>query len=305
MKKKSLLISIVFIMLAAYTLPVYAQNYTFENEYVSLDIYEWPVVLVSGRLSEQSSYLDSIGSDAESMQAVFNSEGILLEAIDDANQRTFVLSCLKTVDSEMYFDLNKQDNDMRKEYRTGHTNGAGYSLAGYRYSHATWKNYGGEKLRFLCTEYTFSSNGKTEHSGYQRRTIRNGYTITLDMQVRGRNLKSSDEKALESLMTRFNFTKILPLPKLPTKLSITSEPPAVVKNGSFSIKGTTAKKANVTVTAISFTSASSTVYQAAASTSGAFSVKVTLPGAGIYSVIISAEGDDSLRTQITYTVNYQ
>ncbi len=304
MAKKICAVTAALILILSFT-AAHATGYSFPDYYITLDVpTDWPIVLTMDNLDSQFNALDSLGTDAEAMKSVFESDGILLEAVDSANNRTFVLSCLKTVDSEMYFDLNEQDSEMRKEYRTSHTNGTAYGLMGYKYAHATWKSYNNNRLRFLCTEYTLMKDGSVDHYGYQRRTIRNGYTITLDVQVRGRQLKSSDEKALEKLMDGFAFMRVLPLPKLPTRISITGEPPATSKNGTFTVKGTTVRKADITVTAISLTNSSSTVYQTAANGSGVFSVKVTLPAFGIYSIVISAETPDSLRSQFTYTVNY-
>ena len=303
---KRLTAILIMIPLMMMTIPAHAAPFSFNDQYITLDVpAEWPVTLTPDTLDSQFDVLNAMGTDAESMKDLFKAEGILLMAVDSANNRTFVLSCLKTVDSEMYFDLNEQDSDMRKEYRTGHTNGKAYGLLGFRYAHAAWNNYGGDKLRFLCTEYTLMKDGAVDHYGYQRRTIRNGYTYTLDLQVKGRQLKTSDEKALEKLMSGFRFIQILPLPQLPARMSITSEPPASSANGTFTVKGTSLKKAEITVTAISLTNASSTVYQDTANGSGAFSVKVTLPSQGIYSIVISAKTPESLRSQFTYTVRYQ
>ncbi len=48
--------------------------------------------------------------------------------------------------------------------------------------------------------------------GFQRRTIRNGYTITVDMQVYGRNVSGADNTALNKVFDSFGFTQALPVP---------------------------------------------------------------------------------------------
>ena len=303
---KRLTFALIMITLLAVTGIAHATPFAFDDYYITLDVpADWPVIMTRDTLDSQFEALNAMNTDAETMKDLFDAEGILLMAVDSTNDRTFVLSCLKTVDSEMYFDLNEQDSDMRKEYRTGHTNGSAYGLLGYKYHHAAWTNYSNGRMRFLCTEYTLMKDGAVDHYGYQRRTIRNGYTYTLDLQVKGRQLKTADEKALEKLMDTFRFVRVLPLPQLPARLSISAEPPASTANGTFTVKGTSLKKAEITVTAISLTNASSTVYQETASSSGAFSVKVTLPSQGIYSIVISAKTPESLRSQFTYTVRYQ
>ena len=307
--KKKLLPMLLFsaVLIRVFTSAALAQTYTFSEPQISLNLIDtdYTVILTRDNLAANEDWLLSNGYTVDGMRSVFDSNGILLQAVDAASDRTFVLSAQVTVDSEMYFDVNLQDNDMRKEFRTSHTNGTAYGLLGYNYSRSAWKNYGGTLLRFLCTEYSFRENGQVEHYGYQRRTIRNGYTITLDMQVRNRTLKSSDEKALENMMDGFQFTQILSMPKLPVKLSFSSEPPSSTTSASFTIKGSSARKATVTVNVLSLTSSSSSVFTATANNNGDFSVKVTLPEPGVYSVVVSAEAEDSLRTQISYSVTYQ
>ena len=280
--------------------------YSFNGPQVAIGIDQsiYETVLTMDNLAEHEDYLLANGYTVEGMTNIFNSNGYLVYAVDAENNRTLVLSAQITVDSEMYFDLNEQDSDMRKEFRTAHK-GDAYTILGYSYSDAAWNNYGGTLQRFLCTKYTFSENGEIEHRGYQRRTIRNGYTITLDMQVRDRDLKSADEKALEQAMDNFSFLTIVQMPLLPAKLSVSSEPPAATSSDSFTVKGTTEKKGSITITVVSLTSSSGNVFTGTANSSGSFSVKVTLPESGIYSVVVEASADNSLKTQFSYTVNYK
>ncbi len=289
------------------SVPALAQVYTFDGPHLSLDLPEdtYDVVLTPNTLESQAGYLTAQGTTVEAMAAEFEAKGILLQAVDTANNRTLVVTALQTVDAQMYFDLNNQDENMRREFRVSHTNGSAYGVLGYNYSTATWKNYGGSLLRFLRAKYTLKVGNETECSGVQRRTIRNGYTITLDLQVRGRGLKDSDDKAMEKLMSGLQFTQVLDMPMLPTKLSFSAEPPASTASDTFTLKGTSGKKAEVTVTVMSLTSTSSSVFTDTANSSGAFSVKVTLPSEGVYTLTVTAEAADSLRSQVSYTVTYQ
>ncbi len=299
-------ISVLLFTLAIQPASAATTAYSFAEPQIALGIDQsvYETVLTPENLAEHEDFLLANGYTVEGMTNIFNSNGYLVYAVDAENNRTLVLSAQITVDSEMYFDLNEQDSEMRKDFRTSHR-GEAYSLLGYSYSDAVWKNYGGALLRFLCTKYSFSENGEIEHRGYQRKTIRNGYTIILDMQVRDRDLKSADEKALETAMENFSFITISPMPLLPAKLSIPSEPPSATSSDSFTIKGTTEKKGTVTVTVVSLTSSSSSVFTGTANSSGSFSVKVTLPEPGIFSVVVEASADNSLKTQFSYTVNYQ
>lgn len=287
--------------------PALAQTYSFSdiNATVDLDSGAFDVVLTPYNLSANADWLSSQGQDPDAVQNTFEKEGILLKAVDEENGRTLVITALKDLDAQTYFDLNNQDEDMRKEYRLSHTNGTAYSVLGYAYSSAKWKNYGGDVLRFLVTNYTLREGGQLLCTGYQRRTIRNGYTITLDLQVTGRNAKEADDKVLENIMKTFKFTKILPMPELPVKLSFSSAPPTETSSEAFTIKGTTERKATVTATVFSLGSTGSQTYSDTANSSGAFSIKVTLPSQGVYSVTVTAQAEGALDATRSFSVTFQ
>lgn len=295
-----------FCLLLLLAAPAMAEVYTFNDVRVMLDIpADYEVVLTPYNLSAHASWMSSHSMDYDATLNEFEAEGILLKAYDAENNRTFVLSALKDLDGQTYFDLNRQDETMRKEYRTGHTNGVGYSTLGYSYSSAKWATYKGTVLRFLQTKYSLRQEGKQVCTGYQRRTIRNGYTITLDMQVRDRAAKDADNKALEKIMKTFAFSEILPMPPAQAKLTLSSPPPTETNEDTFTIKGKAAKNAAVTATVLSLGNNGSKTYNTTASKSGSFSMKITLPSQGVYSVTLATEGEGTQRTQRLYSVTYR
>ena len=283
-----------------------AEVYTFNEIYVKVDIpKDYEVVLTPYNLSANSTWMQTQDMDYDATLNEFEAEGIFLKAYDAENGRVFVLTAVKDLDGQTYFDLNQQDEGMRKEYRTNHTNGVGYSVLGYSYSSAKWATYKKPTLRFLQTKYTLRQDGKLVCTGYQRRTIRNGYTITLDMQVRGRDAKDADNRALESIMKSFAFTQILPMPEVPVKLTLSSPPPTETNEDTFTIKGKTEKNGKVTATVVSLGSSGSKVYNETANKKGVFSIKVKLPAQGVYSVTLSAQDEKSRTAQRLYSVTYQ
>ena len=283
-----------------------AELYSFGDIRAQVDIpSDYEIVLTPYNLSSKTEWIASQGLDYDALSNSFEAEGILLQAIDAETNRTLVISALRDTDGQTYFDLNNQDEDMRKEFRVSHTNGTAYGILGYSYTSAKWANYGAVTQRFLQTQYTLRQDGQLVCSGYQRRTIRNGYTITLDMQVRDRTAKEADNTALEKVMKTFTFTEILPMPELPIKLTISTAPPAETNEDTFTVKGTTAKKATVTATVFSLGSAGSQTYQTTANGSGSFSVKVKLPAQGVYSVTITSEKEGAITAQRLYSVNFQ
>ena len=283
-----------------------AQNYSFGDVRASVEIpAEYETVLTPYNLGTQGEWIAAQGLEAEELTAAFEAEGVLLKAIDRDTGRTLVITALKDVDAQTYFDLNLQDEDMRKEFRLSHTNGSAYGVLGYTYTSAQWGNYGENALRFLRTEYSLRQEGQLVCTGFQRRTIRNGYTITLDMQVTGRTADKNDNAALESVMKTWRFTEVLSMPPLPLKLSVSSAPPAETNEGTFVIKGTTKKRATVTATVFSLGSTGGESYTATASGSGAFSIKVKLPSQGVYSVTLTAEAPDAITAKRLYSVTFR
>ena len=286
--------------------PALAQTYTFQEIRASLDVPDdYELVLTPYNLISHTDWIAAQGVDYDSFSNMFEAEGILLQAIDAETDRTLVLTALKDVDAQMYFDLNNQDEDMRKEFRLSHTNGKAYSIIGYDYTSAKWANYGKVTLRFLQTQYSLRQEGQLICTGYQRRTIRNGYTITLDMQVRDRTAKEADNTALEKIMKTFTFTEILPMPDLPIKLVLSAAPPAETNEDSFTIKGTTAKKATVTISVFSLANRDGQAYTVTASNSGSFSQKVQLGAQGVYAVTLTAESPGAITAQRSFSVTYQ
>lgn len=304
LRKLLLSLAVLALLMAA---PALAETYAFPEIHASVTLPDntYELVLTPGNLQEHTAYLAAQNMDYDATLNAFEADGVLLKALDTDNDRTLVITALKDVDAQNYFDLNKQDEDMRREFRMSHTDGSVYGVLGYSYSSAAWKKYSGDVLRFLQTKYTLHQDGHQVCAGYQRRTIRNGYTITLDMQVTGRKAKDADNTALEKVMKNFSFTQILPMPELPIKLAISSPPPTETDSNTFTIKGTTAKKAKVTATVFSLGSSGSQTVSKVAGSDGAFSMKVTLPSQGVFSVTITAEAQGAITAQRIYAVTYQ
>lgn len=284
-----------------------AEEYSFTEGLFSIELNpkDYDVVLTPYNLPAHREWMEAQGMDYDVEVRRFESESILLRAHDSKNDRIFVVNAVKNLDAEMYFDLNEQNDSMRKEFRQSHTNGSAYGILGYTYTSAAWQKYKNDVQRFLHTAYSLNQNGQLHCTGYQRRTIRNGYTITLDMQVYGRKAGKNDEKALQTIMKSLRFTSILPMPELPIQLSFTSAPPQETSDDTFTIKGVSEKKAVVTATVMSFGSSSALTFRDTASSSGAFSMKVELPSQGVYTITVTAEKEGCITAQRMFSVTYQ
>lgn len=283
------------------------QTFVFSDIYaqLALDTSVFDMVLTPDNLSQNTAWLSLQGKDPDAMANSFETEGIILEAYDLSESRTLVITANQDVDANNYFDLNTQDESMRRTYRQSHTNGSAYGLLGYTYSTATWRNYGKNADRFLRTKYVLKQNGEEVCKGYQRRTIRNGYTITLDLQVTGRALKSADEKLLEKVMSGFEFTQILDAPAGACKLTVSSDPPREVSSDTLTLSGSATAKATVTATLISLTTSTTKVFSDTASSKGKYELKITFPEQGTFSLMLTAQTEDGRTAQKSYTVMYQ
>ena len=302
LRKLLLSLALLALLMAA---PALAETYAFPEICASVTLPDntYELVLTPGNLNEHTAYLAAQNMDYDATLNAFETDGVLLKALDTDNNRTLVITALQDVDAQTYFDLNNQDEDMRREFRVSHTDGSVYGVLGYSYSSAAWKNYGGTTLRFLQTKYSLHQEGQQVCTGYQRRTIRNGYTITLDMQVTGRNAKDTDNAALEKIMKGFGFSQILEMPDLPIKLALSSPPPTETNSDTFTITGSTEKNAVVTATLFSLTSSASKSFNVSAGSSGDFKLKITLPSQGVYSLTLTAQTPGTIPAQRIFAVN--
>ena len=178
------LILIVILMLAA-AMPASAETYHFANIFMSVEVPNatYLTQLTPDKLEDNEAYITSIGETVESMKQKFADEGILLWAYDAEKGRTLIISAVQDDSAKTLFDINQQTADTRASYRANHTNGVFYSKTDYSFESCEWKNFGNEQGRFLMLKYARRMDGKIAYRGLWRRTIRNGYSITLDMRV--------------------------------------------------------------------------------------------------------------------------
>lgn len=265
-------------------------------------VYE--VVLTPENLKDNEAFIQSKGGNLVTWQTDFAARGILLQAYDTKNDRVLVISALADVDAQRLFDVNEQSSDARMRYRLSHGANGAYTVLGYRYDSVSWKNFG-EAGRFLQLRYAYRLNGDVAHRGYQRRTIRNGYTITVDMQVFGRQLTGQDNTALNKVFNTFAFSKILPVPPLPLSLEETATAPVETNRPSFTMKGRTKPEAKLQAVLVSFATNATKVFDATANKSGDYSLKIELPAEDIYVMTLTVQSagfDDISRS---YNIRYQ
>ena len=307
--KRIILCVCLMVMLAAVCVPALAakQDYDFNELHarLSLDSAGYDMILTPLTLEDHKDWLAAAGADYEQTVIRYEDDGVLLEAYDSANGRTLVVTALADVNARELFDINLLEDSERKNYRLAHSDGTFYGIQGFNYQSAVWKNYGSNLGRFLKLKYTYVISGKVVRQGYQRRTVRNGYTITLDMQVTGRKPKAADEKALDRALNSLTFLEVLNSPTGACKLNITKEPAREVTTEKVGIAGKTENNAVVTATLISLNDNKTQVFTTTANNKGKFSLNITFPQQGTYSINVVATAPDGRTSQRSLSVMYQ
>jgi hypothetical protein len=306
MRKNSISALILAVCLMFTALPAVAESYVFEAVYAGVQLPEgvYKTVLTPGDLPENEAFIVAKGGTVEAWAADFAARGVLLQAYDDANGRVLVITALADVDAKRYFDINELNSDTRGIYRRSHGTDGAYTILGYDYDSISWKNFTAIG-RFLQLRYSYREGGELVRRGYQRRTIRNGYTITMDMQVYGRQLTGGDNSALNRVFNTFTFSKILPMPELPLTLDETATAPVETGESSFTMKGKTKAGAKLTAVLMSFGTSTTQIFEATANRSGNYSLDVKLPAEDVYLMTLTVSSVGLEDVSKAYNIRYQ
>ena len=302
MRKLLLAVLVLFLTLACSG--AYAQTHLFDALYASVEIPDSYIVLTGDNLPQNADWLESRGLSIEEVSNDFIRRGVLLQCWTPEYDACMELTAVQTEQSQNLFDINQHEDSVRGAYRLGHYPNNDYQAQGYDFSSASWKNTG--EGRFLILRYIKRDSGEVLHRGLMRRTIRNGYEITFDMQVYGRSLTHKDNTALNKIWDSFHFVEVLPLPPSSSaKINIPREPPAETHDSEFIIEGTAAKDVKLTAVIMGLSSPTPTLVEAEVSSSGKFKIPVKLPKEGVFMITITAEymGEDV--KELAFPVTYQ
>ncbi|MBR5232540.1 MAG: hypothetical protein IKW00_09900 [Clostridia bacterium] len=268
-----------------------AETYDFSSIYMLLDVPNgvYETQWTPETLEQNAASVEAKGYTVAEMEQMFYEQGILLMAFDEDKDRVFVVSAVQDEQSKTLFNINDQTAAVRADYRKNHSNGTYMGSLGYKFESCEWKNFGEDQGRFLMLKYVLRNDGKVVHKGLLRRTVRNGYTITLDMRSIGRNVSSSDITALNKIQNTVSFKTGAATPEAPLTLTFTAPPPAVTNDADFTIKGTTRAGAEVRAAFYSFRNSSkATVVTTTADSKGVFKLEVTLPAQDLYNGIVTS-----------------
>ena len=302
MRKKYLFV-VLTLALAAVCLPAAAQSFSFDSIHASFEIPDGKYTIYTA--DSLTPLADLEGVSPEDLQSQWAEQGVLLQAWSKERDVCFQLTAVKDADAEKYFDIDAQTAATRAAYRKRHLSGDEFKAQGITYSSAEWKKtsqYG----RFLMLKYSMKKGGEVVSRGYARKTIRNGYTITLDMQVFGRNLKGADNTALNKIISTWHFTQTLDLPaSAAAKISVSEPPPTQTNSGAFTMSGTAEPGMTLTGVVMTWTSTDAVqVVSDTASKSGKFSLDFSLPSEGSYMLGVTVVKDDVETEYLTYSITY-
>ncbi|MGI6670296.1 MAG: hypothetical protein ACOX58_01740 [Christensenellales bacterium] len=301
--------TISLLLLLALLCPVVtatAEEYAFEEGNFSLSVPSkvYDTILTRNNLVQYADFLTSQGKTPESALVEFTENDILLQAYDKTSERMLIVSAVKDTEATQYFDINQHTPEVRAHYRRIHGKDGPYASQGYAYDSVEWRNFR-DVGRFLMLRYSLRQDGKVVGRGFQRRTIRNGYTITVDMRAVDRQAKGADNTALNKVFDTLRFTSVLPLPELPVQLMEKKTAPAETSQPEFEMSGKTKPGAKLYAAVTSFTASKADIYEVFADKKGNYKFTVTLPREDLYLMTLTVTHEGSLPLELHRSINYQ
>jgi len=285
-------------------LPAMAETHVFDSLFASVDIPETYITLTPDNVASFSDWLQKKGTTSEVVTNDMLARGVLLQCWSQEGDMCFELTATQSDAITNIFDVNEQSSSVRAQYRLGHYPNNLYLDQGFDFSSADWKNT--DNGRFLILRYTKNVNGQVDHHGLMRRTIRNGYEITFDMQVYGRAITNKDNTALNKIWESFKFIEVKPLPaSASAKVNITEAPPKETNDASFSLAGTAAEGVKFTAVVMGLSYPDPMVSDVEVGASGKFDLPIKLPKEGVFMVTVTADYNGEDVMELAYPVTYQ
>lgn len=282
-----------------------ANTLTFDSIYATCEIDEDFIIITPANMAAHPDWIANRKSTLEALQEEFSQRGVLAQAWSKDDDVCIEFSAVQDALAQEYFDIDQQTAATRASYRSQHLNGAQYKADGYSYSSAEWKKYanGG---RFLMLKYKRELNGES-YSGLARRTIRNGYTITIDCKVFGRNVKTAETNALNAINKSWKFTQTLSKPlDVVSKVVFTQTPPMETDTGKFTVEGTCDPGLHFTAVLMRMSSPDPILVETDATSKGKFSMDIQLPEKGVWLMTMTVDNQGVVTEELVFdTTTYQ
>ncbi len=267
-------------------------EYSLGELYARVTLSDNYIVLQRNTLSKHVELLASKNLTEEAALADWTERGVLLQAWTSDMDACLEIRAVQDEDAATYFDISAQTDQARKTYRSNLLKGQ-YEPQGYDMKSAEWTR-SSDGVRFLRLKYKRTVNGLVTW-GYMDKTIRNGWSVTLDFQVYDRGLKERDLNRLKTVTKTVVFSETQEIPES-TKgtLQFTSEPPRETNTGTFTVEGIANPGAHLIGTVMKQANAQTTpkrIEADANSRSGKFKMNVKLDGEGVWLLTLTVEKD--------------
>ncbi len=299
-------LSFLLLLLACVLLCAFAsaEQLSFGSIKATVDMTDAYVVLTPQNLDTYEEWLAAHGGSLEAARQDFEKRGVLMQGWNSDGDACLELTAQETEQSKAWFDIDQQPETVRRAYRLSHFPNNDFADAGYEYSTSEWKRI--SSGRFLILRYIKRTDGAVDHRGFARRTIRNGYEITLDMKVFGRSATNKDNAALNEAWNSFAFTEILPLSLTASaKLNITAAPPTETCENSFQIEGTAAPGVELTAVVMGLSAPDPVLFSVVVPKSGKFKLPIKLSREGVFLITLTASIGEEDAAEMAYPVTYQ
>ncbi len=302
-------------------LPQIGASFTISDDYV---------ILLPDNLDRHPEWLSLHGYTAEGLLEDWNARGVLMQAWRLSGDACLEVTAVRDQTAISYHDIDDQTPNVRAAYRRDHLSGDTIKSQGYTVDSAEWKKTA--QGRFLMLKYKRKTADGEFYRGFARKTIKNGYTITLDYQVYGRTLKSGDNTALNNVWNTWAFTASITPEQASSEdspaatatvasqdstesvihvastanIKVTTPPPAETNTGKFTVEGTCDPYTHLVGVMIRMMGSEPVIFQADATRRGAFKMTVQLPQEGAWVMTLNAEKDGQIiEEKVLNVTNYQ
>lgn len=301
MKTKLLLVSILFCMLAGVA---FATEYNFASIHATITIPEDYTVLQLNNLEHREDLISAKNLNIEDIKTDFETRGVLLQAWKD--DTILEVSAVKNDRSNLIFDVDKQSEEVRGGWRTSFYPKNEYLDQGYDYKSSAWKNFGKNVGRFLVQKYTHTVNGIKDYNAFARRTIKNGFEITVEMKALNRNVVTLDNTNLNKIFKTFVFTKTEDLSGAASaRVNITKYPLSESKDRKVEIAGEAEQGVEFTAAVMSLGAQEPIIIKAEANNKNRFSIPITFSKQGVYLITLNATNNGEEIGEWAFPVTYR
>ena len=297
------------------------QGITLKEIGMKMEIPDNYTILTKENLSSQGEFLSQLGKTPELTEADWTERGVVLQAWTPDGQACLEVRAVQDDDARAYYDLDQQPKEMRGSFRNAHLKNVKYKEMGYTFKNVDWKRQtlGGN---FLVIKYFRKLQDGSMYWGVARKTVRNGFTITLDYQVYEKKLWNGVENKLNKIANRVEFTSLGDVPETATGVAsittpgdegqavaavvYTAVPPAETDTGEFTVEGSTLPGAHLIAVEMRMaTDAEPQLFETDAGANGKFKLKVKLPEEGVWLMTMTVEnGSQVIAEQVFDTTTY-